>query len=247
MCDELGQASASNPFKRVEKEHSSLNKICQLFRQIELLEDDPGMTRRFLAIAFICLASSWAAWRLGYLRFAVEFVVVAVIMHVLTRIQRGKAPAEAGEWKILRVGLMERLAIGLGTVLTLLFAYIFFFVGSARHDADQQMLMLRLLLVAFTLMTAYASYLALMVTIRWDARQIEQESSLFGKRSVQFADIVQLSPLRWADMLRITSIDGTRIYVPLYRNGADMLLDELTAKLGLSHGNSPDINRTTDR
>ena len=142
---------------------------------------------------------------------------------------------------------MERLAIGLGTVLTLLFAYIFFFVGSGRQDAEQQMLILRLLLIAFALMTAYVSYLALMVTIRWNTRQIEQDASVFGKRSIQFADIAQLSPLRWADMLRITSIDGTRIYVPLYRNGADVFMDELAAKLGLGQGQSPDQDRTTDR
>lgn len=205
------------------------------------------MTIRFLAIALICPALLWGAWRLGHFRFAVEFVVVAVIMHVLTRIQRGKLPAVAGEWKVLRVGLMERLAIGLGTVLTLLFAYIFFFVGSGRQDAEQQMLILRLLLIAFALITAYVSYLALMVTIRWNTRQIEQDASVFGKRSIQFADIAQMSPLRWADMLRITSIDGTRIYVPLYRNGADVFMDELAAKLGLGQGQSPDQDRTTDR
>jgi hypothetical protein len=195
----------------------------------------PEVTRRIYrsaTIALVCAVLFWVAWRLGHLKNAVEFVAIAGIVRWLSQLHRNTAPISAGEWKTLGVGWMEWIAIGLGTVLTLLFAYIFFFVGSARRDAAQQMLMLELLLVSFALMTAYALYLALMVTIRWNAWQLEQESWLFGKRAIRFADVCRVSPLSWANMLRISSIDGTRIYVPLYRRGTDVFMEELAAKLG---------------
>jgi len=186
-----------------------------------------------VAIALVSAVLFFVAWRLGHLKNAVEFVAITGIVHWLSGLHRNTAPILAGEWKTLGVGWMEWIAIGLGTVLTLLFAYIFFFVGSARRDAAQQMLILELLLVSFALMTAYALYLALMVTIRWNAWQLEQEAFLFGKRAIRFADVCRVSPLNWAGVLRVSSTDGTRIYIPLYKRGADVFMEELATKLGL--------------
>ena len=141
------------------------------------------------------------------------------------------------KWKILTVSGMEWFAITSGTSLTLLLAYVFFFVGSARRDAEQQMLILEILLVVFAVSTAYLLYFACMVTIRWNEWQLEQDSLVFGKRAIRFADICQLLPLMWANVLRINSSDGTRIYVPLYRNGAAAFIEKLTTKLELNNEN----------
>jgi hypothetical protein len=192
---------------------------------------------RLAGIALSAAVFAVALLYLGLVQTVLHIVIAAGIIALVSRLQR-KDPLESEGWKILTAGGMEWLALILGSGLTGLFAYVFFFVGSARHDAAFQMLMLQVLIVAFAIMTAFSFYSVFMVTTRWNDWRLEQDSFIFGKRTICFTDVSRLLPLTWADVLRIDAVDGTRIYVPLYRNGAAAFVDELMTKLGLHNRNS---------
>jgi hypothetical protein len=187
---------------------------------------------RFVGIALGAAVFAFAVWQQGAVRTVLQLVGVAAFMGALGLLQR-KRPVEHAEWKYLTAGAMEWFGLVLSLGLTGLLAYVFFFVGSARADAAFQMQVLQVLIVAFALSSAYLLYSACMVTTRWNEGRLEQESFGFGRRTICFTDICRLSPLTWADALRIDSVDGTRIYVPLYQNGAATFVAELKATLGI--------------
>jgi hypothetical protein len=174
-----------------------------------------------------------ALWQWGVAQTALQVVIGAAVLALLGRLQR-KRPVEHKGWKVLTPGGSEWLTIVVGGGLLGIFAWIFFFVGSARHDAESQMQVLQLLIAAFAGMTAFALYTSCMMATRWNDARIEQEAWGFGKRSISFTDICELSPVEWASILRIEAVDGTRIYVLLYQNGAAELVDDLKAKLGIA-------------
>ena len=190
---------------------------------------------RFAGIALSAAVFAFAVWQQGAVRTVLELVGVAAFIGVLGLLQR-KRPVEQAEWKYLTAGVTEWFGLVLSLGLTGLLAYIFFFVGSARADAAFQMQCLQALIVVFALSSAYLLYSACMVTTRWNEERLERESFGLGRRTIRFTDICGLSPLTWADALRIDSVDGTRIYVPLYQNGAATFVAELKAMLGIHDG-----------
>jgi hypothetical protein len=120
--------------------------------------------------------------------------------------------------------------------MLLLFLYIFYFVGSARHDAEYQMRACQLLIAAFGIMTAIMSWSVFSSFTRWNTDAIEQDRLFVGRRSVRFDEIVAVRRVTWCESLRIDGSDGSTIFVPLGHNGSreftDTLGERLDARMG---------------
>src|SRR5262245_3797008 len=75
-------------------------------------------------------------------------------------------------WSRLRPGWLLLSTIGLAAVLSLICGYVWLFVGSARSDAETQMLICLLLAVAFGIMSFAATWGAFGRSVRWNEREI---------------------------------------------------------------------------
>ncbi len=135
--------------------------------------------------------------------------------------QRRKASLKDG-WHQLAPSPMEWFALIGSFALTCLFLYIFFFVGSARADAAQQMTVLKWLIAAFALGTALVFYGSFASSVRWNDEQIEQHGLFKAPVIIRWTDLEGVE-MTWAQAVRLVSRDGTKITFSPYQNGTASL------------------------
>lgn len=159
-------------------------------------------------------------------------IKILAIYAVVTLVQTGFDLAQRrhgrirGEWHHLTPSLMEWFALIGCFALSVLFLYIFFFVGSSRADAASQMTILKWLIIAFTIGTAIVFRGSFSSDIRWNDEQIEQRR-LFGRPVViPWADLAAVE-MKWDQSVRLTSSGGVAISFSPYQNGAAALAQKI--------------------
>ena len=159
------------------------------------------------------------------------YVVISVVCIGLPRMQRRRASERDG-WRVLTPGVGEWFVIALLLSLTGLFLYVFYFVGSSRPDAATQMFWLQVLIVAFTAMSALATWSMFVSFTRWNDDGVEQDTLFIGRRSVRFDDVVAWRGEDWMGNCYIVAANGTRMRIPAMHNGVRELFEELARRNG---------------
>jgi len=147
----------------------------------------------------------------------------------------GKA-RHGARWKHLTLSSADLVAAGACVGMTVLFLYIFYVVGSARPDATSQMMGLRLLIVGFASLSAFAAWHTFARVTRWNDHSVEQDVLFFGRRTIHFRDIAFIGYETWSASYVIGARDGTRIKVLHMHGGVKELWQDLSAFL--NHGGS---------
>jgi hypothetical protein len=132
---------------------------------------------------------------------------VSLVLRILPRLQRRSGRQRNG-WNCLTVSVAEWLMCVLALGLTCLFLWVYYFVGSARADADYQMFMLQLLIFGFAVITAVAWWTTFSSFTCWNKDCIEQDTVLFGLRRIGFSQIVGVHQEGTSNSL---VIDGTMV------------------------------------
>lgn len=186
--------------------------------------------RVFLLLLGSAALFAYAAFSYGMSRFVVIFFVSGAVVAALQYFQRPTAKQRDG-WAYLAPSLIEWVGI-IGLPLFVVFlSLMYFFVGSARSDAAFQMLVLKGMIVAFSLGGALLIYTSLCVVTRWNKDGIQQSVLGWGVKDVPIRDIVEVRASRLWQMLRIESTDGSVIRVSLGQNGVDDLVEFLVTEL----------------
>lgn len=148
------------------------------------------------------------------------------IVHILCLIGLQSRPDYHG-WRTITPGAMHWTGLGLGAALTVLFAYVWLFVGSSRPDGAQQMAILFWLIVAFgmgTIVTGFAVRSIRKQDIRWRGRSI----AFAGKTGIEKRSIENISGMRPTLLgMCIRFADGSTLVLDPYAAGAPALLDAI--------------------
>jgi len=150
------------------------------------------------------------------------YVVVALALPALAYLQKPNPRVREG-WHYLTPSAMEWLGLVGGLAMTLLFLWVFHFVGSARADAASQMFILKILIVAFAAGTGIVFYTSFAGELRWNDQAIELRKPFLTAKTIRFVDIVSggMNPL--TQSIWVAASDGTVIRFSPYANGAEML------------------------
>jgi hypothetical protein len=156
------------------------------------------------------------------------YVAVTLALNGLAYLQRREARAGDG-WRRLTPGPMEWTALILSFGLTLLFLYVYLFVGSSRADAASQMFILKFLIAGFAIGTAIAFFGSFASEIRWNDEAIEQRR-LFRKTStIRWNELANVGIDPFIGHVRLVSRDGDVVRFSTYQNGAEALRQMLMA------------------
>jgi hypothetical protein len=167
--------------------------------------------------------------KIGNLQIVLTYLLINAIL-VLGVIFRRRQGRVVDGWHYLTPGPMEWVALMLGAGLSLLFLYIYHFVGSARADAAFQMQVLKWLIVAFSFLTALVGFYAFVMSTRWNDERIERFMPFRSPHTILLRDVVSVRHETWSDCLLIEDAAGKRLRVSVYQNGAAALARKLTGE-----------------
>ena len=145
----------------------------------------------------------------------------------------GKSPADQAGWRAVRPGGMYAVGLGLGTALTLLFAFVWLFVGSSRPDGAQQMRILFWLVLAFgagTLITFVQYAQARRAAMRWRGDVLKWRGRGGVEVSRRIGDAVVLRKAMMGPV-RIVFSDGAEARVDPHAHNADLLIKTISDRL----------------
>ncbi len=127
---------------------------------------------------------------------------------------------------------MHWTGVGLGTGLTLLFAYIWLFVGSTRPDAERQMNILFWLIVAFGSMTIVVGF-EIRAIVRSAIRWRGETLSFATRNGPQTLLLSQAAAMRVQPLGRVivTFDDGAIVKIDPYAQGAETLIEDITGRI----------------
>jgi len=136
---------------------------------------------------------------------------------------------EAGRdgWRRIRPGSGLYGMIVACAGFDLLLWYIYFFVGSARADAEKQMLYLFILACAFLAATLWAIWSTFHESVEWQAKTIRVRSPRGSERTHQIDDLeaIDYSSLQSVFVLRFR--DRRVVKVSPYMHGTRQLLQHI--------------------
>ncbi len=167
--------------------------------------------------------------KISNLQIVLTYLLINAIL-VLGVIFRRRQSRVVDGWHYLTPGPMEWVALVLGAGLSLLFLYIYHFVGSARADAAFQMQVLKWLIVAFSSLTALVGFYSFMLSTRWNDERIERFMPFRSPHTILLRDVVSVRHEVWSDCLLIEDAAGKRLRVSVYQNGAVSLARKLTGE-----------------
>ncbi len=165
----------------------------------------------------------WVDLLAPFIAGATLAAVTAVVARVLTRPPAGRS------WKRIRPGGMHWSAVLLGSGIVGLMLYVRLFVGSDRADAETQMQILVLILVAFALCTALClrQMRAIVVAdIRWRGRQLEHAGVDGGRIVRDLGDVVGMRRL-WTGTIEIAFADGHVMRLDSHAAGVPELCERI--------------------
>lgn len=133
-------------------------------------------------------------------------------------------------WFYLRPGYVHLIAVVLGLALSMVLNYMYFFVGSARVDAERQMDMLFWLCLFFNGGTMIAAYVTSIEQVRWNDTFIERRTVFFERRSMSWHELARFGQ-EPSEYLWISSFDGPRIRFSPYDSGVGDLIRKILEHL----------------
>jgi hypothetical protein len=160
--------------------------------------------------------------RVDILRLVIVYVGVTLTLAALAYLQKPTPRVQEG-WHYLTPSAMEWFGLVGCFALTLLFLWVYHFVGSARADAALQMVVLKILIVVSAAGTALIFHTSFASELRWTEEAIEQHQPFFTTKTIRFADIVDGGLKAWTQSIWIAASDGTVIHFSPYANGAEAL------------------------
>ena len=137
-----------------------------------------------------------------------------------------------GGWKRLTPSPMHWFIVGLGGALLLMFLWIGFFVGSSRPDAEQQMVWLVLLIIAFGASVAYAVVAIIRLrklAFEWDGTSIAWRGRSGEGIVRHFGELVSISRTGLGSFV-LAFDDGTIVKVDEHARGVSEFLQTLAEK-----------------
>ena len=184
----------------------------------------------FLSILFMLvvvaantLVFGQAATDLGILKaFIAPYLVLAIFVG-LARLQR-RAPRVRDGWHYLTPSAVEWCTLLGSFAMTAFFLYVFHFVGSARGDAESQMIVLKLLIGGFAFVTVAVFIFSFGSQIRWNDASIEQYPLFLPRRTIRWADVAW-GGTGWTGYIWLAATDGTVIRFSPDQNGAESLIE----------------------
>jgi len=179
---------------------------------------------RSLVLLLVVLAASTFVFggRVDILKLVIVYAGVTLALAALTCLQKPTPRVQEG-WHYLTPSAMEWFGLAGCFALTVLFLWVYYFVGSARADAASQMFVLKILIVAFAAGAALIFYTSFAGELRWNDETIEQRRPFLAAKTIKFADIVDGGMNPWTQSIWAAGSDGTVIHFPPYANGAEAL------------------------
>jgi hypothetical protein len=156
------------------------------------------------------------------LRLLAIYLAVTLVLSGLGYLQKRETRVHEG-WRYLTPSAMEWFGLITGFGLTALFLYVYYFVGSARADAESQMFALRLLIGGFGIGTAAVFFGSFASELRWNNERIEQRRLFLAPKTLRMADIVAGGVESFTQYVWIADKDGTVIRFSPYQNGSEAL------------------------
>ncbi len=189
---------------------------------------------RYVLQGLICFLLLFAAatFVLGADAKSVQYVIADVAATLalsgLTYFQK-RVPQVREGWLYLSPSALEWFALASTFALTVLFLWVYYFVGSDREDADTQMFALQLLSVGFGAGTGFVFLVSFASEVRWNGDCIEQRRPLRATKKIILSDIVASGLNQWTHAIWIAAADGTVIRFSSYANGAEALARAISA------------------
>lgn len=160
----------------------------------------------------------------------------AIGVALLARLGIAASPDREG-WRHIRPSAMHWLALGGSAAFAALVLYIRLFVGSARRDAETQMMWANLIIAGFTVAT--------LVSL-WQIRRILRSNVHWRGTTINFTDSIgreQIKPMsevvgmerRWSGTIVATFGDGGSLLLDQNAKGAPELLNRI-----IELGDGPD-------
>jgi hypothetical protein len=152
--------------------------------------------------------------------FTYAIIVLAHLFFALN--QKPHARVGKDGWRYLTPSKLDWIGALGCFVLTAVFLYVFFFVGSARADAAMQMFWLKLLILSFGTMTVISVLYLSNVRVRWNDHCIQTRTMFLQYKTIPWTDMAAAG-MGWGQHVWVESSDGTKIRFSSYQNGAEEL------------------------
>jgi hypothetical protein len=162
------------------------------------------------------------------------------VLSLLRALQRRSGRLVNG-WHYLTPGPTIWVALVGGFLCSGGFSYIYFFIGSARPDAADQMRSLFYLTVAFNLGTLACAYATVAEEIRWNDKGIERRTYLFQRRSITWHQLAAAGFEAYSGYWWVSAFDGPRIRFSPYYNGFVELMRKVLDTLPTDHPPTADV------
>lgn len=159
-------------------------------------------------------------------------VLTAAIVALLRAFDAARTGSQVSGWRQIRPSAMHWFGVALGAVLTVVFSYVWLFVGSSRADAESQMAILFWLIIAFglgTLVVAWTIVSVRLQDLRWRGRKMSFSGGE-GTLSRSFDEVADLRETLFGQA-EIAFSDGSRLRVDPYAVGAHRLLQAIADDL----------------
>ncbi|HEY0647338.1 hypothetical protein [Phenylobacterium sp.] len=138
-----------------------------------------------------------------------------------------RVSADREGWSTLTPGAAIWAAILGSAAFSLLLFYVYFFVGSARADAEQQMMYCLALAIAFALGSLATACFAFSSTVSWRDAELRVRP-IFGPPVLKrLTDLEAIEFRAWSSMFHLTFSDGYVVKVSPYMSGTRQLLEHI--------------------
>jgi hypothetical protein len=135
--------------------------------------------------------------------------------------------ANADGWRTIRAGVAIWAPLAGSAAFSLLLLYVYFFVGSARADAESQMMACLGVALAFALGAAALAASAFGQSVSWRAGEL-RVCPLIGATTLKpLSELASIQLRSWSHMFRLTFSDGYAVELSPYMHGTKQLLDHI--------------------
>ena len=158
-------------------------------------------------------------------QFVVGASIFALMLHFTAK-SLNSASVDAEGWQWIRPAFMQHFALVGALAFSLLMWWLYFFVGSARADAEQQELVMLALALASGAGALVVWWMFYANRISWRDDQIRLWT-LGRATEYSFDDIIEIKQTNGEGNWKITFEDGRSITVADLSHGYDELGDQL--------------------
>jgi NADH:ubiquinone oxidoreductase subunit 6 (subunit J) len=131
-----------------------------------------------LGLAVVLCAITFFSEGPGFVQIILTYAIIVLAQFFFLLNRKPRAQISEEGWRCLSPSMMEWFVTVGCFVMTSIFTYVFFFVGSARADAASQMFSLKLLILGFGTITILCM-LSFPIRVRWNEHCIQNRSMFF--------------------------------------------------------------------